>query len=86
METHPATVVEMNPAKALFIVEFASGEHAAFSLRSHGIVQVGDVLESAPKELGRAQLMPPSRQHFKAFNETGPASLEDCRRKLWGTA
>lgn len=81
---YPATIVEINGAKARFLVDLGDGTYAAFTLLSRAVLTVGLQLEPPSIKNDRGSLMPMSRQAFEARCDLGPASLEACRAVVWG--
>lgn len=78
------TILELNPAKGMFIVALGDGQHAVFTLYSHAALAPGATVSGALQTQGSEWLLDDaSRQHFEAFGESGPTSLEECRRLLW---
>ena len=81
---YSAAIVEINAAKARFLVDLGNGTYAAFTLLSSATLISGMQLEAPRTCGGRTWLMPSHRQRFEARGDIGPASLEECRAVVWG--
>lgn len=78
------TILELNPAKGMFILALDDGLHSLWTLYSHTALAVGDSIEGRLDQMGSEWLMPQNRQHFEGFGETGSTTLAECRRLMWG--
>lgn len=76
-------VVDIAPERGMFIVAIEGGAHALFTLYDHIHLQVGDVVTGRLDEQGSEWLFKvETRRLFDAFGESGPVSLDECRRLM----
>lgn len=79
------TIVEMHRSRGRFIVAIEGGAHALFTLYDHIELCEGDQLSGPLDQVGSEWLMRErGRRVFDAFGETGPATLDECRRMAGG--
>lgn len=77
------TVVAINHRRGMFIVQVDSGDFCVFELLSSQDIQVSDRLSGNLDALGGEQLLHiRDGQRFHAFGQSGPSSLQVCRRLI----
>lgn len=76
-------ITHINPRNGMFIVQISGGDFAAFSLQDSLELAVGDVISGNLDALGGEELLHLGQgEVFNAVGESGPSSLQVCRRLI----
>ncbi|MDN7754739.1 hypothetical protein [Burkholderia gladioli] len=77
------TVVAVNLARGMFIVQIDHGDYAVFELLDDIEIAAGDRISGDLEALGGEQLQHLGQQRrFDAYGQSGPSSFDACKRLL----
>lgn len=80
---HTGTIVAINRRRGMFVVQIDDGDFAVFELLAGIDIAVGDRLQGDLHALGGEDLLHLGQgELFSAFGQSGPSSLQVCRRLI----
>ena len=77
------TIVQISPRGAMFIVAIDGGDFAVFEITDSIDVAIGDRIRGNLNALGSEELLHLDQSEvFSSHGQSGPSSLEACKRTI----